>query len=534
MSILSSSRSVLILGDEGLSIYKVTRGTSSYVASLEWSKSSFERDVKALLQKECSKLPVLMINDMVEQHYRKEELPKISPLDKASVVKRRLSIAFPNYPIRAALKLKAGGAKKPGSGGTFLFAAMPQSDAYKKTMSAIKQAGVGVVGMNLLPVEGSAMVKALSQKLAGKDGAKAKWSVFLGQHHGGGLRQVVTKDGELALTRMTPIVDTDVEPELWVKEVSSELQSTMSYLGRFGYKPADGLNIFIVASQECKDLLEKTISLEANVKCVLASNVASTLGVGVAKVDDGRYADPVYAAWIASQRSFVLPMQNPDIEKEVRPRQIAMGLSALLFAGACFTGYQSFVAWGSVEENQNKLSLLQQQKQSVQVEYNKTLTEAKIPGYDLLLVNNSINLYRELPDTTKSLLSVFQKISEALSPQLRLSSLFVKLVPVKKGAPDPFAPPSVEVDNRNLKKIEIVTKISFSANVKVEPAIQAIDGFRDNLERALPGFDVDILKQVRDLSYTGNVVGETTSRVRGASEAPQDFSAEIRIREKSN
>ena len=87
---------------------------------------------------------------------------------------------------------------------------------------------------------------------------KASWTIFMGQQSSGSLRQIVTRNGELALTRMTPIVDTDIEPALWAREVTEELDSTMSYLARFGYKKEDGLDIIIVSNGSTHQALQQT------------------------------------------------------------------------------------------------------------------------------------------------------------------------------------------------------------------------------------------------------------------------------------
>lgn len=523
------------MGDDGLYIYKVSNKTARFVSSVAWDVSSFEVDVKNALIKKCGKASVLILNDMVEQHYRKEELPKISILDKASVVKRRLSIAFPNYPIRAALKLKAT-ATGATAGGTYLFAAMPLSSAYSKTMAAIRMAGVSISGLTLLPVEGSAFVKTLSQKFTKKGEPKSKWSIFVGQHQGGGLRQIVTRDGELALTRMTPVVDTDIEPELWVKEISSELQSTMSYLGRFGYKPIDGLDIFIVTGEESKDLLERSINIESNLHCLTSIEVAKSLGVNIIQPDDLRYADSIYAAAIASQRSYVLPMQNPALEKEMLPRRVAMAASALLFVGALFLGYQSFNGWRSIEEGKNKVALLKQEKSNLQVEYDKTLRETKIPGYDLLLVKNTIDIYEGLPRTKDSVLAVIKNVSDALGGNLKLSNLVLKTREAKRTVVvDLYAYGSTNgAKTETNRLVEAVAELTFSYKVDTEDAVAAVNNLRDELAKRFANYDVTIIKQVGNLSYTGSITGETKTGFEGNADTSvkTDYTAEILIKEK--
>ena len=247
MSFLSSSRSVLILADEGLQIYDVARSRARMVDFVPWDTVEFESSVKDILVRKCKRKPVVILNDMVEQHYRKERIPKVGIMDNASVLKRRLGVAFPNYKIRAALKLDEKNATSEGKGRSYLFAAIPSSEAFLKVMRAVSLSSATVVGLYLLPVEASSLVRELTSKLSKGRKSKASWTIFMGQHHNGSVRQIVTRNNDLALTRMSPVVDTDVEPELWAKEMSTELGATMSYLSRFGYKESDGLNIITVS-----------------------------------------------------------------------------------------------------------------------------------------------------------------------------------------------------------------------------------------------------------------------------------------------
>jgi hypothetical protein len=64
---------------------------------------------------------------MVEQHYRKEKLPKVGVLDKAGVLRRKLAVVFPNHPVRAALAMKTD---KKTAGSYYLFAGVPVTQPF--------------------------------------------------------------------------------------------------------------------------------------------------------------------------------------------------------------------------------------------------------------------------------------------------------------------------------------------------------------------------------------------------------------------
>lgn len=523
---------MLILGDEGLQIYNIGRLNAKFVEFLPWDTVDFEISVKDILVKQCKRKPVVILNDMVEQHYRKERIPKVSIVDRGNILKRRLGVAFPNYRIKAALKLSEKNNKKePGvKAHSYLFAAVPNSDSIGKTLNAVRMASSPIIGFYLLPIEASAMVSELSKKLMKNEGRRQEsvWTIFVGQHHSGGLRQIVTRNGELALTRMTPIIDTDVEPDLWAKEVASELTATMSYLARFGYKEQDGLDIIIVGNDSSQTSLEEQINIECNLRVMTSQMIAGAVGTNLGQQDDLRYADPLYAAYLGKKSRFLLPMQSAAIEKLTQPRKVATFLTLALMVGCFYYGFVTFTKWSKYSKLDNDLSLALQRTSSLKEERRREVEKQKELGYDFLYVNNSIKIYNELQAQKIKPLPVIAAISRALGTDLSLDNMEVKLEEVKVAEPDD---PYAYKDGKEYFKyyIETMLTTSFPSTIDPEVGVQKINELKDRLAQALPDYEVTVAKQVADLSYTGNFVGEagestTTENVQ------DDYIAEIKIR----
>ncbi len=532
MSLMSPSRCVLILGDEGLQIYNVSRLNAKFIEFLPWDTVDFETSVRDLIVKECKRKPIVILNDMVEQHYRKERIPKVSFLDRANILKRRLGVSFPNYRVRAALKLKDKNSSIEGGekGDAYLFAAIPHSDPFSKTIEAIRQSLAPIVGFYLLPVEASAMVKTLSSKLKGGR-HKAAWTIFMGQHHGGGLRQIVTRHGELALTRMTPIVDTDVEPELWAKEVAGELTATMSYLSRFGYKETDGLDIIIVANESSQTSLEASIDVECNLKVLTSQQVASAVGMHLGRQEDLRYADPIYASYLGKKSKFLLPMQSAAIDRLTKPRRVASFIMLGLLIGCAYFGFNVFKDWKKYIETKDRLVVSVQQNSSLKEEYQRELRKKKELGFDFAYVNNSIELYEGFQKKKLKPLFVVREVARSLGPDLHLDNFLVKLdeveVKIEEGSYgyDPLEEKKFEA------YLDAALTISFPNTINPDVGVEKINTLKERLERSLPDYRVTITRQVADLSYTGNFVGEAGD---GASQdsIPEEYTAEINIRGK--
>ena len=544
MSVLSSSKTVLVLKDEGLQIFSAARAATKFVDLIPWETEDFEISVSHIISKKCKRKPVVILNDMVEQHYRKEKMPKVGALDKGAVLKRRLSLAFPNYNIRAALKLK----EKKGNavGASYLFAAIPSGDQVKKTIQAVDMSGASIQGLYLLPVESSEMVRALSAKLSKKRAHKAEWVTFVGQHQGGGLRQIVIRNGELALTRMTPIIDTDVEPDLWAKEVSVELLSTMSYLARLGFKETDGLDVIIIANDSAQTVLEQSVDVGADLEIMTASEAASFLGINLGQQKNLRYADALHAAYVAKKPKLKLPMQSSAIDGVTKPRQIAALLIAGLLVGCAYFGYDVFGKFNKQIETSDRLEIVQQQVESVRSDYRRVLSERKALGYDLLLVNNTVEVYEEVQQSKYDVGFVLEQVGLALGADLKLNKMEFSSYEIKddKQPANAFSyqPPSVvadtsKEDTRKNSVLNLVISFSFSSTIDVTEGVNRMNALRDRLRERLEFYDVSIIKQVADLSYTGNFVAESpveSSDEDNAADAAQGseevYTAEIQIR----
>lgn len=534
MSFLSSSRCVLILGDEGLQIFNVGRFGARLVDFVPWDTVEFETTVSDLIVNRCKRKPIVILNDMVEQHYRKERVPNVGVMDRANVLKRRLSVAFPNYKIRAALKLddKKSNLPKDGKGTAYLFAAISASESFSKTMRAIHLSSAQIVGFYLLPIEASEMVKAISAKISRNSKTKAAWTIFMGQHQNGGVRQIVTRDGELALTRMTPIVDTDVEPELWAKEISAELNATMSYLSRFGYKETDGLNVVIIGNENTEEPLTSIIEIECNLQVLTSQQAGQLLGVNVGQQSDLRYADPLHAAYLGQKRKFRLPVQVGAIDRIVKPKRIASFVILGLLAVCAYSGYEAFSVWAKSMKAEEELRVTEERKKSVKHEYDLEVAKKKAIGFDFVLVSNSVELFDAAGVKKIKPLLALKEIGQSLGADLHLDKLDVKAVKQKKPLGQRLTQYSQDNSHKDAEEktiMEIVMTLSFDSELAPDIGVRKVNELKDNIQRRLPNYNVEIVKQVANLTYTGNFVGEAGT-ASSDDEEPEDYEAEIIVR----
>lgn len=532
---LSPSKTVLIIGDEALYIYSSNFKGMELVETVPWDAENFEVNVAKIIAKDCSKRPVTILNDMVEQHYRKEKVPKVNIMDRKNVVKRKLNVAFPNYPIKAALPLKEKIAKTENApaSNVYIFAAAPQSNPYQKTMDAARKSLASISGYGLLPVESSVMVKTLAAKLSGrsKSKEKSKWAVFIGQHQNGGLRQIVTKGGELALTRMTPVVDSDGDPDQWASEVYQEFQATLSYMARFGFTPDDGLDIMIASNPQAGEILESIIEVEANVYAMTASEFAKKLGLSISSYVDQRYADILHVAWAAKKSKMLLSMEAKEIDAISKPRQVATLASLLLLGGVGYLGYQSFNLYEQLASTQEDIIDTSSRQRGLDAQYQAEVAKKEALGFDVRLVQSSIRVHDALEATNIDALHVFNGIGRSIGRDLRLDEVSMKAIEdnILSRASSAFNNFVNQGGDQENHVYEARIQFTFPSTTDIDRGNEEINALRDRLRQALPKHSVEVDKYLKDTEYVDELVIDQSANAR-PEEAAQDFVVSISIK----
>lgn len=544
---VGSARNVILIGDEGVTIYDTAAGGNvTYVNELEWTTPDFEFALQRILRDECKRKPVLFLYDMVEQHYRMERVPKVGLMDKKSVVLRKLGVTFPNHKISAALPLKSQ-KKRPGApsdGGAYLFAAVPSSELLSSLIRAVVSTDLPMAGLYLLPVEAVDMVDKLGKKLPRPAmQSRAAWTLLMGQHSNGNLRQVVIRNGELALTRMTPFNKSQTDVAAWVDEVVREFKGSTSYLSRLGYAPDDGIDVIVIGPEEAQPLLEERLGAIANVTVFNVADAAQLLSIKITTQADEEYADILHVSWVGRKTSFLLPMRVKEMEKVNQPRLIASLLSVLLVAGFGYLAYQTFVTGTAYLSNRSEFAEKTQALERLTAQYEVKLEEQKKLGYDIRLFKGAFAVRDELNTYSIKPLKLLQGTGLALGPDLTIDEFTLRHednVAVKFERVS--GPDAAVVTDMNAMPVEgDVTQdgymiyyrltMSFAPNIPPSEADQVVTTLVERLQAALPGYTAMVEKGVKDLSYEVDMEGEVGATP-SERRTKEDYVAVIEIRGK--
>lgn len=535
-SFLSPSRCVLMIMDDGVGMHLLSGGKVEFLSTLQWREAGFEEKLADVVSRSGA-TSVVILNDAVEQHYRKERVPVITMLDRANIVQRRLNVAFPNFSMRAAKVLKqaakgfrkSSGAKDgdAAKGDLYLFAAVPSTDGFGRIMMALSHVDVQIVGYGLLPVESTSLVTSLVKKLAQKSFGvgSARWSILLSQHRGGGLRQIVVKDNELALTRVTPVTEPDPSsPGAWAADVSQELQATLSYLSRFGYTPEDGLDIIAVGDKTYTEPLESMIYAPCNFTVLSVDEAMGFLGFKLSKGGDSHFAEAIHVGWVAKKMALELAINSRDIMAIKQPRmvaQVVMILCALGVGGVSGVTVDEVMKMYRASVN---MEVALKEKKDIEEIYQEELLRKQRMGIDIPLVKGSLVISEQIRKETVDPLTLFDAISR------ELDSVRLDKFEFSGAGPEPAA---TQTSGQQLepRKTLVTLYLSFAGSTKPKEGNEEIDKLVSRLNSRLKdmGYEAVVTKQLQDLSFEG--VAESEAGITASKRASQDrYQGQVEVR----
>ena len=546
-SLMSPNRTVLLIGDEALYIYSVTARAARFIDAVTWGGDDFVPTVERLLRKECGGKPVLILNDMTDQYFKGgQRLPNVGVMDKQGVLKRKLQVAFPNYPIRGALQMnrKRGDRPAPGAdkaAGTrltsdvYLFAGVPMSEPLSQTFDAVKASMVAVAGFTLLPVESSDMVNALSEKLAGKERRPGQWAIFIGQHQSGALRQVVTRNGQLAMTRITTVQSSETDPEAWARDVYQEFKATLGYLSRYGYSADDGTDLMVVAAPDAGEALGRIIDLPCNYHSFTSKEAARLLGMNLGVQESSPLADPLHAAWCGRKTFFILKMDGGNLNGAHQWRQVAAASVLVLLAGTAYLAWDVASGSNALISKQTEISEQKRTLGQVQAEYDEELRRLNEMGYDIKLIRAGVDSFNALEKKRMDTMSLLKRVSDGLGDELRVDKILVRDLAHNVAQKSSFnverlrgvtlgatGQPEVVSD------VETTIYMSFPQTLTQKEGRKRVDDLERRLKALMPTSTVWVERNVGSKDYA-----ETTSGEVGQSKEQTieqlDMKAEIRI-----
>ncbi len=498
-----------MVGGEGVTLFGPTSRGIEREAALSWEMPDFNRQLTDILEA-GSKAPVLILFDGADQTYRKEDqIPKLTPFDRSRYIKRKLDQAFPSYPVRASMLVKP-----PKEKPFYLFVALPETDRLDELAADMLDAGVLISGFGLLPAESVGLVKTLAEKTFDKADKPSRWAVLISQHETGGLRQVVVKNGTLALTRITPTSEAGTYGPGWADEVMREFKATLTYIARFGYTAEEGLDVMVLCSNIEKQFFSDKSLPVTNFRCLTPVEALNALGMKGVSLGETNFGDAVHCAWAGRKRSLSVPLVVPSVKRIMVPRKVLQILSILftltLLAGSGYIGTQ-YSSYMAVKSN---LAGLYSQRDYLKSEYTK---ESRI-----------FDTYPFKPDVLKKILAIKKSVDDAgvnITPILNLLrgalANDIKLNELTIGYNPPAAKKKIGFFSKTKETgtVKINFKFDITGALSLQQKVDRVNGMVKILQGKFPGYVVDIKHQFGNVSAAGGFQGASGTPPAGASNA---------------
>lgn len=509
-----------MVGGEGVALYGPSgRFGMERETSISWEVPNFEDQLAEVLADKSVGRSVTVLFDGNDQTYRKEDnIPKLSPIDRPRYVKRKLELAFPAYPIRASLEIKPPKKKFGRSPGarpapSYLFVALPETEQVDRVSEAMLDAGVPIGGFGLLPVESAKMVSELAEKVFAGKGKKSRWALLVGQHETGGLRQVVVKDGNLALTRLTPTSDAGPSGPGWVEDAVREFKATTNYISRFGYSPEDGLDVMVICGDIEKQFFKPAEMGIAHFQCLNLNEAMRHIGVKASGNEKNNFADALHAAWISKNGRLRLPVRVPSLHRVMAPRLAAsIGTLVLALGVLAFTGLsvESYIGYSRTQDN---ITQKENQKALHEREYEKeSAVFAELP-IQPAVVRSAMSVKETLESNSINIAPVLNRLKESLGGDLHLQKLVYEHAPgpalnlsgsAAASAAPRFGRAPVAQGNGTIK---INFSFGMSDQVLLEQKVIRAEKLLETLKTNFPGYKVSIVTQFGNFSREGGQTG---------------------------
>lgn len=523
-----AKKQILVVGNDGVQLYVTAGKRVSMYADYSSSGGSLGAELKEAFR--TINAPLIILFDVVEQQYRKEAIPKVSTFDKNKVIQRKLMMAFPQQQFRAFIPL----AQKPKDNESLvaLFAGLGSSLTNTQIIDAVLSSEVSLLGAGLLPMESTKLVAALvtaTHKRA-STANDTRWSILMTQHKTGGLRQVIIKDGELALTRLTPLaIDAHHTNDL-VEEMVREFNATLTYLSRFGYVANDGLDLIVVSSAEVAQAIREQRLAVTHLYPLSNQEAGKLIGVTpTIAPDDAVFGEILHAGWAGIQRKLLMPLSAQILDKVRQARSFARLGILVLFFGAAYIAWQDFNLQTQIFGLNSEIVEQKSRRIALQNEYDELSKKLNTLKYDPEKTRITLEVYDEYKKKGLD----FEPTLTAINDLIDKSKIILKDIEIRAldMPADPNVPPADPNAPPPKPNAQIDFTLGFVESTAMEEAARQTNDLVDRLKGRFPGRKIEVTQMVGNLAIDQTVQGISEQVAQGKIEGRtvQEQTSAIRI-----
>ena len=487
----SGAKYGLIVGDEGaILIYMVGKEVKSrnFIAH---ASSDNLKEFGTILAKD-TKAPLFLVIDSMDQNFIQQSLPPISSLGVRKLIKRRLNRDLGADIIKGYILLERD--KEGRRDWNFLMVSLENTPHLNLWFEFIESIDNRFMGIYLLSVEAENIVKNIDVVLAtqNKDTkleSDSQWKFFVTHNKVGGFRQVILKDGLIIFTRLTQPVG-EVNAEVIAGNIEQEMLSTIEYMKRLSFSYNQGLDVYIVASEEINNSLDLVRMQAKNIHKFTPFEVAKFFAITGAAQPLDQFGDVIMTACITSNRKHRLVLHLPrmlkinNIYNIIKYQRIASILVLLVvIVYGVIIGVEALDKYSEIEN-------LNQKKESQQKKLDDLNVAIKKSGMDVKKINDTVILYEQLSSESRSPLPLLSRLRSAIMSPIIINEVLWENGGSSKGATAPMAAPNSQA---NLETVSLVLRFPEAANTKETFDVIAKKILKD-VRREFPEYDVSYKK----------------------------------------
>jgi hypothetical protein len=339
---------ILMIGDDGALLVPFGTATAQHVFCARGDKKK-QTEILSLLQRH-SKVPLTLMVDTLAIDFKREALPTLNIFDRARLLQRRLQQSFPQAVLTASTPVKNDKTQ-------ILLTGLPANNPVFEWIEIIKsQLPHTTPRLTLLPIEGAEIVTRLAPD--------SPWALLLTRQRTGGFRQIVTHDGDIIFTRLTPPLPPSASAQDIANTVTLDVKASLGYLTRLGLtNPGEMTAIFLLPEPVHTALRGANLPITPT---LLTPHQAAEK-FGITTMDDV-YADTLFAGWLIKKRKarLTLTVKDPQhtyIHAAVKTWGWRIAAATIVFA-IVTNAWQATGVWSDwqkLHEESENLAITQQQ-----------------------------------------------------------------------------------------------------------------------------------------------------------------------------
>lgn len=468
---------VLIVGDDGAILVYLQGNTVVRRLFAPSPRPDHTASIVELMQANPN-VPLSILADVIDQQYVRHNFPPVSSLSVSNLVKRRMERDFQAEDLKGFLRL---GREKDGrKEWSYLLIALANTPLIQQWLELIVELPNELKGIFLSPIEAQHYIPAL-KKMTG--GAALPWQLLLTHNKVSGFRQIVLRDGKLVFTRVTQAIDDGV-PAVLAGNIEQEIIGTIEYLRRLGFQENESLEMFIIAAQEVKEVLDIARFRVGGHQVLTPLDVADMFGLQQAALSADRFGDVIMASWFGTSKKRVLKFNTAYGEKltkfygAARGLKVVGGVLAVGLIGATLLNVKDAIVLGG------EASSIEQQRAPQQGQITKLQKTLDSLDADVAFKTAVVTVDDVYLKDAISPLDFASKLAGLMTETFRAESMEWD-TKAQSATPDAAAGPAAA--------LEVKVKISIQGSFPdVEALTNNTDAFVENLKSNLKDYDVKV------------------------------------------